>query len=471
MRTLRYSSLSILLIIVLLGLAACGGGGGAGRAQEPPVTTITISTSTLPDGTINTAYSATVASTCTGTCTWSVSAGALPDGLTLAAVAGNSASATVAGTPSKTGTFTFTVRVANGTSSATKSLTILIKEQTPPTIAISTNTVPNGTMGTAYSTNIASDCTGTCTWSVSEGALPGGLTLAAVSGNTASATISGTPTAAGAFTFTLRVTNGTSTATKSFTITIADSTPTITITGSLPNGTMGTAYSATIASDCAGTCSWSVSQGALPGGLTLAAVSGNTASATISGTPSAAGAFTFTVQVTNGTSTGSKSYTITIQNTQTRNDSIATATPLTNGTFNPSISPYADLSGQANADTDYYVLTAAAGATVQIDVDAIGSTNPMDPVIEIVNSSGQRLMTCQDPGDDNPPSDYVADTTPTAWDDECINDDRSIGANTNSTLLFRPSGTGTIQFFVHVIDWRGDARPDMLYTIKVAGAN
>jgi fibronectin type 3 domain-containing protein len=70
-----------------------------------------------------------------------------------------------------------------------------------------------------YSTTLAAaDGTTPYSWSITSGALPGGLTLSAVTG-----TISGTPTTAGAFSITIKVTDSGSpatTASASFSITI-----------------------------------------------------------------------------------------------------------------------------------------------------------------------------------------------------------------------------------------------------------
>ncbi len=76
-------------------------------------------------------------------------------------------------------------------------------------LTISTGTLANGTVGTVYSGPIASTGgTGPFTWSLSAGALPGGLTLNTAS--TASTTaITGTPTAAGTFNFTVRIQDST----------------------------------------------------------------------------------------------------------------------------------------------------------------------------------------------------------------------------------------------------------------------
>jgi len=69
-----------------------------------PVTGITITTTTLPNGTVNTAYSQTLTSTGgTGTVTWSLDSGSLPPGLSL------NSSGTISGTPTTAGTYTFMV--------------------------------------------------------------------------------------------------------------------------------------------------------------------------------------------------------------------------------------------------------------------------------------------------------------------------------------------------------------------------
>jgi hypothetical protein len=68
----------------------------------------TITTTTLPAGSIGQTYNQPVMATGTGPLTWSISAGALPPGLNLNATTG-----TITGSPTATGTFPFTVRVAD----------------------------------------------------------------------------------------------------------------------------------------------------------------------------------------------------------------------------------------------------------------------------------------------------------------------------------------------------------------------
>jgi large repetitive protein len=68
----------------------------------------TMTTTTLPAGSIGQTYNQPVMATGTGPLTWSISVGALPPGLNLNATTG-----TITGAPTATGTFPFTVRVAD----------------------------------------------------------------------------------------------------------------------------------------------------------------------------------------------------------------------------------------------------------------------------------------------------------------------------------------------------------------------
>ena len=82
--------------------------------------------------------------------------------------------------------------------------------------------------------------------------------------------------------------------------------PTIT-TESLPDGEVGTAYSQTLVATGDPTITWNVTSDTLPAGLTL-----DTKTGTISGTPTTANTYNFTVTATNDSGNDSKEFTLTI---------------------------------------------------------------------------------------------------------------------------------------------------------------
>jgi hypothetical protein len=177
-----------------------------------------------------------------------------------------------------------------------------------PVITVNPATLPNGSVGTPYNQTVsASGGTGPYTFSVSSGALPAGLLL-----NTATGTLSGTPTTAGTFTFSITATDANGcTGTRAYTITIASAgCPAIILSPTtLPPGTAQTFYSQ-LATAAGGTApyTFTIASGALPTGLLL-----NPATGFISGTPVAAGLFTFTIQATDSVGCGgARLYTLAI---------------------------------------------------------------------------------------------------------------------------------------------------------------
>src|SRR5882762_10700585 len=112
-----------------------------------------ITTTTLPGGVEGTAYSQAIAKTGgAGTVTFSISAGALPLGLTL------SGAGTISGTPTgPNGTVNFTVKVTDSSTmtpmTGTQALSIAISLPAPP--SITTTTLAAGVEGTAYNQTVA----------------------------------------------------------------------------------------------------------------------------------------------------------------------------------------------------------------------------------------------------------------------------------------------------------------------------
>ncbi|MGX9786958.1 putative Ig domain-containing protein [Janthinobacterium lividum] len=232
---------------------------------------------------------------------YTVSAGSLPAGLTL------SSSGLLSGTPTAGGNFTVTVQAADAHQfTGTQSYTLVVSSAT---VSLTPATLPNPTAEAVYTTTLtAAGGTAPYTFSVSSGTLPAGLSL-----NAATGVLSGTTNVAGSFPFSIKVTDSSTgtgapfSATNSYTLTVGA--PTITVTpATLPAATVATAYSQPLsASGGVAPYAYTVSGGSLPAGLTL------NSSGLLSGTPTAAGSFTLTVQAADAhLFTGTQSYTLVV---------------------------------------------------------------------------------------------------------------------------------------------------------------
>ena len=120
--------------------------------------------------------------------------------------------------------------------------------------------------------------------------------------------------------------------------------------------------------------------------------------------------------------------------------------------FAASISPSGHPNSVFSPDEDYYQITTTAASTVTVDIDAQENGSTLDSVIEIVGANGVPLATCA-------PN----------FNSVCIDDDETPGSNLDSLLQIQVAGATT--FYVHVVEWRGDARPDLTYTIQISGIN
>ncbi len=103
-----------------------------------------ITTASLPNGQVEVGYSQTlVASGGVPPRTWSIAAGALPNGLAL-----DPATGAITGTPTAAGNFNFTVRVTDSAAAtATKALSVNIA----PAVAVATTSLNDGRVGVLYS--------------------------------------------------------------------------------------------------------------------------------------------------------------------------------------------------------------------------------------------------------------------------------------------------------------------------------
>jgi hypothetical protein len=184
--------------------------GGAETSSAPP----SITTTSLPNGTVSSAYTAAISAQGTGTITFALVSGTLPTGLSLAS------SGAITGTPSVQGTSTFTVSATDGATALSTNATLSITVDAAfVNVSISTTSpLTGGVLGQAYAfTLVTSGGKAPFTWTVTSGSLPNGLALTADTG-----LVTGTPTQTGVFTFTATVVGslGTS-ASKSLSITIA----------------------------------------------------------------------------------------------------------------------------------------------------------------------------------------------------------------------------------------------------------
>lgn len=243
---------------------------------------ISITTSSLPVGSVGVAYDETLVSQGgTGAASWEIDSGSLPDGLTL-----NGATGQISGTADSPGTKSFVVKVTgNDSSTATAPLSIVVTEE----LVITTESpLPDAIEGSLYSAALVADGGQTpYAWSISSGSLPDGLNLDPGTG-----VISGMPTATGTSTFHASVLDDLGTTkSKEFTITVNDFVHVV--TSDLPKAVASKAYSTQLeASGGSAPYAWSIDSGALPEGLHLQQHTG-----VISGDPLVAETAAFTVEV------------------------------------------------------------------------------------------------------------------------------------------------------------------------------
>jgi hypothetical protein len=187
----------------------------------------------------------------------------------------------------------------------------------PATLTILSSSLPDAVTGSLYNSQV-SLFGGIAPYSVTvtNGSLPGGLSI----NNTGS--ITGIPSAAGTFTFTVQVTDSAPQPEISTqTLSIRVGAPLIITNATLPAAGVSVPYSASlVATGGFGNETWSLASGALPTGLSL-----STAGVISGTTPATGGAFTFTVKVTDSSclnsvsscqpQTASQTFTIIIDST------------------------------------------------------------------------------------------------------------------------------------------------------------
>lgn len=254
---------------------------------------LTITTAGLPSGNPGAPYSATISVTGHGGkgMGWALASGSLPPGLTLAS-AGTPYDGVISGTPTTSGTYSFTVSVGDTdgfvpSRTVTRAYTLAIV--VPLSTALAANSSPVGIVGKAYKATLVTASGGIppYSWSVGAGSPPPGLSL-----DPAGALV-GTPAAPGTFPFAITATDTTGrTSSTPVSVTIVGKLDIMTTT--LRNARVGKLYRSKLRSTGgAAPLRWQVTKGKLPAGIRLEAATG-----ILSGTPKKEGTTSFTVAVT-----------------------------------------------------------------------------------------------------------------------------------------------------------------------------
>lgn len=174
---------------IAINTAGCGG-------TTTPSPTPTIA-GTPPGGNVGIAYSTAFSVTNITSPTLALASGALPPGISISGL-------TLTGTPTTAGTYSFAVRASGGSASVTSpTYSVTIAAATTPTIS---GAPAAGTAQQPYSATFTVNNMGSPTLRVASGALPPGVSINGLS-------LTGTPTTAGTYTFSLTASNGSSSVT------------------------------------------------------------------------------------------------------------------------------------------------------------------------------------------------------------------------------------------------------------------
>lgn len=175
------------ICLLTAGAMLLSGCGSSITTSKPPVSQaakLSITTTSLPNGTVGSSYSGSIGAT-GGTAPYSFSASGLPAGLSISSSNGNisgSPAQGAAGTASAVFTVTDSAQPSPQSATATLSITVNAAK-----LAITTTSLPSGTVGLAYNASI-SVSGGTTPYAFSAAGLPSGLSI-----NSSSGAISGTP--------------------------------------------------------------------------------------------------------------------------------------------------------------------------------------------------------------------------------------------------------------------------------------
>ncbi|NYJ04280.1 fibronectin type III domain-containing protein [Petropleomorpha daqingensis] len=238
---------------------------------------------------------------------------------------------------------------------------VIVQYGVADTPTFTADTPPTGMVGLDYSYTFAASG-----WPPPElhlsGTLPGGLSFDSRSG-----TLSGNPTEAGTFPLTLQALTPVGSYDDPVTLVIQPATSAPTISGDPPDGTVGSAYAFDYAMTGDPAPTASVTSGDLPPGLGL---SGD---GHLSGTPTEAGTWSFTVTATSTEGADSVDSTITVAATVPGPPTIGTATP-GDGSATVTFTPP---SSNGGSDITGYTATATPVVAGPPTVTGTGTGSPL----------------------------------------------------------------------------------------------
>lgn len=350
------------VLAVGCGGAASSGGGGGTTPTPPPVTPLLqVTTTGIPPALVGTPYSVQLtASNGVGSLKWTA-LDLLPAGLTL------SATGLLSGTPS-TAMCDLAVRV-NVTDSSTPAQ---VAGSAFPFSAAGLS--PNGTqgqMGTFFHGGVSFYCaTLPVSWTLISGMLPPGVNLVPFPTDSSQLQFLGLPTQAGTYPFVVKAVDGSGRTAQQSTSVLIVPALLSSVDVAMQLGVVGRPFKHVVPLT-GGTApyTFTVSEGALAPGLQLNAATGE-----ISGTPTTAGYSQFNISVSDSQTPYSYNLTkaymllVTAAPLTGRNDTLATATPIAEGSYIGSLSPYTDTSGTPAPDEDYYTATVKGGQTYSAGV-------------------------------------------------------------------------------------------------------
>ena len=228
-------------------------------------------------------------------------------------------------------------------------------------------------------------------------AMAGGSTLPAGLSLSSAGVISGTPTAAGPFSFTVQATDNSSiSGQRAYSGSVAAAAVVLTPAAStLPAARLNTAYAGQTFTASGGTAPYTyASSGTLPTGMTF-----NASTGVLGGTPTAAGSFTFTITATDSSTgtgapftSGNTSYTLVVNSTNADLSALA----LSSGTLAPGFGAgtLAYTATVPNASSTITVTATAADSGATILVNGAAATTPV--ALNVGSNTVSIEVTAQD---------------------------------------------------------------------------